>query len=687
MSEVPSTQAPEQQAAPRPQSSAPAARPQQRPRFQHNDRQGGRPQRSDRSGGKRRSFPTSNEPKTAAAAVEKPEFFKRTHAISRDDGFPNRPNYDSSTPRVAFSKNVGWGGISPVHNIPGVVMKTNSPVAFPSGPSLKVIPLGGSNEVGMNMTAFEYGDDIILIDTGFGFGGGEKFPGVDYIIPDTAYVEQNRHKIRGLFYTHAHLDHIGAAPYILPKLGDIPIFGMPLTLALLKNRLQEFQLDRRFTGKVIDVTKPIRLGSFVIDFFRLNHSIPDVIGLSLSTPVGRVLYCTDWKFDSTPPDGMLSDYAKIAQFGQEGVRLLMTDSLGILKPGFQISELKIGETVKQLFGQTQGRIIFTTFASSISRLQHVIDACVKFNRKLAITGRSMVNNFTVCVDLGYLKVPRGLIVELRDIAKLPAEKVCILATGSQGEDRAGLSRIARGEHDLIKLQGGDSVIFSSGVIPGNEDMVQDLTARLSRKGVDVYNYKEFDLHVSGHACQEDLKLLFALAKPDYLQPIHGDHFMIKKTAELGAKMGIPFDHCLVGENGRITELQPHRVVLTEDVITEKYLLVDGSGVGSVSEAVLEERRHMATQGTVILVALVNKKKQLIAGPEIISRGFVYMKNNTDLFEEIKQELKKTFQNLNIDPESKSFFTELRNEMKKEASKFIYQKLEKDPMIIPVVVQV
>jgi len=647
---------------------------------------GGRP--NARGGrGRRGGFNQNSGPKTNATAIEKPQFFKRTHAVSRDDSFSYRSSYDSFTAHAKNGSDIGWGGISPVHNIPGITMGTNSPAVFPNGDIVKVIPLGGSNEVGMNMTAIECDDDILLIDTGFGFGGGEKFPGVDYIIPDTQYIEQNRHKIRGLIYTHAHLDHIGGAPYILPKIGDVPIFGMPLTLALLKNRLQEFQLDRRFVGKVIDIEKPIRFGSITVDFFRLNHSIPDVLGLSINTSMGRILYCTDWKFDNTPIDGQRSDYGKLAQYGDEGVRLLMTDSLGILKPGHQTSELEIGNTVKELFGKTQGRIIFTTFASSIARLQHVINACIKFNRKLALTGRSMENNFTTCVELGYLKVPKGLMVQLNQVAKLPPEKVCILSTGSQGEDRAGLSRISRGEHDLIKLQGGDSVIFSSGVIPGNEDAVQELVARLSRKGVDVYNYKQFDLHVSGHACQEDLKLLFSLARPDYLQPIHGDHFMVKKTAELGAKMGIPFDHCLVGENGRITELRSDRVALTEDVITEKYLLVDGSGVGAVSEAVLEERRHMSTQGTVILVALVNKQKQLIAGPEIISRGFVYMKNNTDLFEEIKAELKNSFKGLQVDPESKKFFTELRAEMKKHASQFIYKKLEKDPMIIPVVVQV
>ena len=483
------------------------------------------------------------------------------------------------------------------------------------------------------------------------------------------------------------MDHIGAAPYILPKLGPIPIFGMPLTLALLKNRLQDFELQDKFIAKVIDLNKNLRLGVFNFQFFRLNHSIPDVIGLEIDTPMGKIAYCTDWKFDNTPMDGHLSDYGKLSRMGDEGVRLLLTDSLGIMKPGYQMSERDIGKSVTKIFGECEGRIVFTTFASSIVRAQHVINACIKYNRKLALAGRSMVNNFAACIQLGYLSVPAGLIVDIKELSRYPDNEVCVLATGSQGEDMASVSRMARDEHPLIKLQGGDSIIFSSSPIPGNEDSIQDLISKLSRKGVIVYRNKEFDLHVSGHACQEDLKLLFALTRPDYLQPIHGDHYMLRRVGELGATLGIPFDHNLIGENGRITELRPEGVFLTEDVITDNYLLVDGVSVGSVSEVVLEERRQMSTQGSVILVVLLNKQKKMVAGPEIISRGFVYVKNSGELYDEIKEAVKRKFNSLDLDPHSATYFSDLRNSLKKIVSEQIFAKTEKDPMIIPVVVQI
>jgi ribonuclease J len=569
----------------------------------------------------------------------------------------------------------------------GHAMQTNSPKFFPEGPAVRFIPMGGASEVGMNMTAIECGDDIVVVDTGFGFGGNEKYPGIDYIIPDTSYLEQNRHKIKAVIFTHGHLDHIGGAPYILPKLGNVPIYGLPLTLELLKIRLKEFELDNQFDFKVIDMEETLNFGVFEIESFRLNHSIPDVIGLAINTPMGRIAYCTDWKFDNTPFDGQLSDYAKLAELGEKGVRLLITDSLGVLKPGNQISELDISKTVKKLFYDSKERIIFTTFSSSIARLQHVVDACRTYNRKLALAGRSMLNNFEACYRLGYIRVPSDMIIDVRDAGKLPPEKVCILCTGSQGEDNAALNRMARDEHDLVKLQGGDTVIFSSGVIPGNEDSVQELMAKLSRKGVNVCNYKEFDLHVSGHACQEDLKLMFSLTKPDYLQPLHGDHYMIRKVGELAGKMGVPFENLILSENGRITEMNSREVVLTDQVISENCFLVDGSGIGAVSEVVLEERRQMSTQGSVILVMIVNKQKKLVGGPEIISRGFVYMKNAQTLFDELKTEIRNRFVMADIDPNSKTYYSELRNYIKRISADIIFEKTEKQPMIIPVVVQV
>lgn len=573
------------------------------------------------------------------------------------------------------------------HILSNTVLTSNSPTNFAKGPKVRVIPMGGLNEVGLNMTAIECGDDIMVIDTGFGFGGGEKFPGIDYVLPDTTWLEQNRHKIRGLIYTHGHLDHIGGAPYILPRLGEIPIFGTPFSLELLKNRLKEFHLDNKFKAKIIDITKPLSLGVFKIQFFRLNHSVPDVVGLAIDTPMGRILYCTDWKFDHTPYDNEPSDYAKLAKFGDEGVRLLMTDALGVLKPGYSPSEKEIEANVLDVFKKCAGRIVFTSFSSNVARMQHVINAAYQTGRKLALVGRSMDTNFNAAFRLGKIKVPKGLMVDVNKTQHLPPEKVTILSTGSQGEDAAALTKMSRGEHPHVRLQGGDSVIFSSSPIPGNEAAVQDLMSSLTKLGVEVFSKPEFNIYVTGHACVEDLKMMFSLTKPDYLQPIHGEHFMLVKAARLGAKMGIKPEHCLVGINGRITEMNENSVFVTDDFITDKYLLVDGSGLGTVSDVVLEERRQMNTQGTLMLVMLINRKKELVSGPEIISRGFVYMKNSQVLFDEIKRKTKEVFNNSNIDPKSENYFTELRKEVRDEVSNFIYSKTEKNPMIIPVVVQV
>jgi ribonuclease J len=663
--------------------------------YGNNNRNSGR--RSTSGGGNSRSWGRGNQndysskTEISAQATAQPYFVPR-----KVDTEAAKKSLESALKNVKQVKNIRStslpkGNLAATHLNPqlsnGVHMISNSPKTFPEGPNVRLIPIGGVNEVGMNMTAIECGDDIIVIDTGFGFGGGERFPGVDYLIPDTAYLEENLHKVKGIIYTHGHLDHIGGAPYILPKLKNVPIYTMPLTLALLKNRLEEFNLQNEFDYRIIDVAEQLVIGVFKIDLFRLNHSIPDVIGLGIDTPKGRIVYTTDWKFDNTPYDGMPSDYGKIAYLGDKGVRLLLTDSLGILKPGYAISEKTIEGTVFKLFKQIQGRIIFTTFSTTIARLQHVINACILTNRKLALVGRSMINNFNVCFQLGYIKVPEGMIVDITTIGDMPPERVCVLSTGSQGEDRAALSRMARDEHDLIQLKGGDAVIFSCKPIPGNEDSVQDLIARISRKGVDVFMNKEFDLHVSGHACVEDLKLLMNLTRPDYLMPIHGDHFMLRKVAELGVQMGIPFEHNLIVENNRITELTSDTIYVTDELAGGKVVLVDGTGVGAVSDVVLEERRQMATQGSLMVVMLVNKSKKLVGGPEIIGRGFVYMKNNTKLFDDMKIEIKAEFEKFKIDGNSESYWSDVRSKIRNVARDYIYNKTEKDPIIIPVVIQV
>jgi ribonuclease J len=540
------------------------------------------------------------ENRTRAIVTSKPMFLSRK----------SEDSYSVNNNNLAFNSQPTFSVLEKSNQeFFGNPIASNSPKSFPSGKPVRIIPIGGVNEVGMNMTVLEYDDEMIVIDTGMGFGGGEKFPGVDYVIPDTSYIEQNRHKLKGIIYTHGHLDHIGGAPYILPTLGNVPIFGLPLTLGLLKNRLAEFELQDNYIMKVVELNRSLKLGNFTIHFFRLNHSIPDNFGMAIDTPMGRVLYCTDWKFDNTPFDGQLSDYAKLGRFGDEGVRLLMTDTLGALRPGYSMSEKVIGETINQIFAKAEGRILFTTFASTVARLQHVVNACILYNRKLVLLGRSMISTFNTAYELGKIKVPKGLVIEVNQINDLPPEKVAILLTGSQGEDNAALNRIARDEHPQIKLQGGDTVIFSSSAIPGNEESVQDLMSRIAKKGVEVLNHKEFDIHTSGHAAVEDIKMMLALTRPEYVQPIHGEYFMHQKLANIAVSMGMDRNNILIGENGQIVEMRSDKVVLTDNRVTDSYVLVDGSGIGSVSQVVLEERKTMSSQGVIIVVLLINKQKK------------------------------------------------------------------------------
>jgi ribonuclease J len=634
------------------------------------------------------SYSTPDSKRSSAVATEKVKYIVKKEY---DEGYP-MPKKTKAPKITEATFKSGNVNLSNPHIQPnlfrGPAMKTNSKEFFPEGADVRIMPIGGASEVGMNLTAIECGNDIIVVDTGFGFGGGDKYPGVDNVLPDVSYLEQNKHKIRGIIYTHAHLDHIGGAPFIIPKLGNnVPIFGLPLTLALLKNRLQEFHLDENLKASVIDTEKSIKLGCFEVEFFRLTHSLPDVVGLFIKTPKGNIVYCTDWKFDNTPYDGVFSDYDKLARIGKEGVRLLLTDSLGIMKPGWQVSERVIGDTLSKIIGNCTDRVIVTAFSTTVSRLQFTIDACVKNNRKIGIMGRSMIKNFKTCYELGYIKCPAGLVIEMPELLKLPTNQVCILMTGSQGEDRAALARIARDDHDQIRLQGGDSVIFSSGPIPGNEADVQDLIAALSRKGVDVYRNKDFDLHVSGHACHEDLKLMFALTKPDYLLPIHGDHWMLKRVGELGTSMGIKSEHCLIAENGRVIEMNTKTVDLTEEKIVSNVILVDGTSIGAVSEVVLDERRQLSTEGAIIVIVMLNKQRKIIDKPGVISRGFIYMKNNQDMIDELKTVTYKYLSASTTDTSSETFFATYRNLIKEFVADIVFQKTEKQPMIIPVVVQV
>jgi ribonuclease J len=651
-----------------------------------NRRQNGRPnQRRNQGGG----MPILS-PDGLSASNDTP------HYVTRKDGVEHEVMAEKLQKlaigvRMSKANNLGNENDSHVNKalVHGQSLESYSPKKFDGQKTVRLIPLGGVAEVGMNMTLLEYGDDIIIIDTGFAFGN-EKMPGVDYIIPDTSYLEQNRHKIRGLVYTHGHLDHIGAAPYVLPKLGDINIYGMPLTLALLKSRLEEFELNNKIRGFLINPDKPLQLGVFKLQFFRLNHSLPDVVGLCIDTPMGRIMYCTDWKFDHYPVDGKPSEYGKIAQYGSEGVRLLLSDSTNSLVPGYSLSEKEISKTLIDIFkSRKEGKIVIATFSTLIGKMQQVINACEITNRKLVIMGRSMVNNFNISIQLGYLRVPKGMVILDSEIGRYDPREVAIITTGSQGEDNAALAKMARGEHPTVKLEAGDMVMLSNSVIPGNENDVAHLTSTISRLGVDVINNKMFDIHSGGHAKQEDLKMMIALCRPDYFQPIHGEHFMLVKHGELAEGIGVAKDHILISDNGRVTELASTGVHLLEDKVTEKFVLVDGTGVGDVSSEVINDRQMLSKEGVLVVVMTIDKKRQLVGNPEIISRGFVYMKSAGDLVSSIKSYVSENFES-DIQPiasNSSDYWSTLRNNLKRNVSNFIYKKTEKEPMILPVVVQI
>ncbi len=554
--------------------------------------------------------------------------------------------------------------------------------------NLRIIPMGGVEEVGENMTALEYGDDIIIIDMGLAFPD-ETMPGIDYIIPDTKWLEENKKRIRGVIITHGHLDHIGAVPYILPKLGDPPVYTLALTAAFIKKRLEEFGLLGR--SKINSLTKDdvLALGNFKIRFFRINHSIPNSIGLCITTPVGQIVYVTDWKFDHTPVDSRPTEFDKIAKFGAEGVMLLMSDSTNAEKPGYCISEKEIGNTIDRTFSDIKGRIIFANFSSSISRIQQVFDAAAKYNRKVIVTGRSMVNNIEIALSLGYLKIQPKIIIKSEAAKKFPDNQIVILTTGAQGEEAAGLARIARGDHKTVRIKKGDTTIVSASPIPGNERAIAAMLSNLTRLGSHVIYNKTLDIHTSGHAHQEELKLMIALVKPKYFMPIHGEHHMIVAHAELAKGMGIPEANIFVLDNGQILEITSAKEakIVEDPKIASGYVFIDGLGIGDVGEVVIRDRQVMAQDGMfVIIMTLDRRSGKLVNQPDIISRGFIYMKGNDDLIREVKHEVRKLVESKGKEKLEPNY-AYLRNIVRDEIGEYLYQKTERRPMVLPVVIEV
>lgn len=548
---------------------------------------------------------------------------------------------------------------------------------------LKIIPLGGLGEIGKNMTALEYGNDIIVIDCGMGFPDEDMY-GVDVVLPDFTYLKQNASRIRGLILTHGHEDHIGAVPYVLREL-DVPIYTTPLTAALVELKLEEHDLLRNsqiFTKKAGSV---FRLGNFSVEFIHVNHSIPDAVALAIKTPLGTVIHTGDFKIDVTPISGGMIDLVRFGQLGNEGVLALMMDSTNVENPGHSASERKVGASFDKLFMGCDKRIIITTFASNVHRLQQIINVAAKYGRKVAVTGRSMENVMRVASVLGYMDLPDNVMMDLEHINKLPRNQVVVISTGSQGESMSALYRMAFSEHKQIHVDAGDRIIISASAIPGNENTISRVIDELFHKGCEVIYDRNTDLHVSGHACQEEQKMMLALIKPKYFIPVHGEYRMLVKHAELGKFMGVNPKNVVIAENGSVIEITKKGISLA-DTVQAGAILVDGSGLGEVGSVVMRDRHRLAEDGMIVVVLPYSSDDhKLLADPEIITRGFIYVKEAEDLMEELKRVTLESVYAC----ESQHIYdwTAIKSRVKSNLSGYLYKNTRRSPMILPVISEI
>lgn len=559
-------------------------------------------------------------------------------------------------------------------------------VDFKASKTLKLCHLGGLEEVGMNMSILEYGNDILVVDAGFSFPS-DDMPGVDYVIPDVSYLVENRKRVRGIVLTHGHMDHIGAIPYIIEKIGSPTIYGTNLTIGILKEKLEEFGLVGRVKTVVVDPEKDnLRLGVFSVSFFRVNHNIPDTVGLVIDTPEGAIVHTADFKFDLTPINEPVIDMGKISQIGKKGVLALYIDSTGARNSGYAISESEIKTNLTELFYKSKGRIFISSFSTLISRIQQIIDVAAFCNRKLTITGRSMIATIEVASKLGYLKLPEGLIITPQQAAKYPDEKVAVLSTGTQGEDSSALTRMSRGDHRFFKIKAGDTVILSSSIIPGNERQVVEVYDNLLRAGAKVVDYKQMDIHTSGHAHQEELKTMMRLVNPKYVIPVHGNRYMRAANGDLARALGYEDKNIVIVDNGEVVEFSDGRQEVLKTKIPTSLVLVDGLGVGDVGNIVIRDRQAMAEGGIFVIILTVDHRTyQIVTSPDIISRGFVYMRAAEDLIHRARHEVKQIFKhNSNRQPVDMQF---IKTTIREEMGEFLFNETKRRPMVIPVVIEV
>ncbi|OHA06166.1 MAG: hypothetical protein A2934_01990 [Candidatus Sungbacteria bacterium RIFCSPLOWO2_01_FULL_47_10] len=553
--------------------------------------------------------------------------------------------------------------------------------------NLKVVPLGGLEEIGRNMTFLEYGDDILIIDMGLQFPE-EGMPGIDYIIPNISYLKEHKDRIRGVIITHAHLDHIGAIPYLIHELGNPTIYAGALTRGIILRRQEDFKHLPPIDIEIIDIDKKIRFGdAFEAEFFHVNHNIFDTFGVAVHTPVGTVCHTADFKFDNNPVGDKPADYAKMAQLSSRGVLLLMSDSTGAERAGHSISEKTIQENLEDIFQHAQGRIITATFGTLISRIQQLITLAEKFGRKVVIDGYSMKANVAIAQELGYIKAKKGTFVDIDKIGDYPESQQLVCGTGAQGESNAVLMRIAQKEHRYIRLEKGDTVVFSSSVVPGNERTVQSLKDIIYRQGAKVYHYQMMDIHAGGHAQAEDLKMMINLMRPKFFMPIHGNYFLLKLHAGLAESVGIPEENIVIPNNGQIVEISPNKITLLKKTVPASYVMVDGLGVGDVGEVVLRDRQMLSQDGIFVIITILDSKTgKIIGSPDIISRGFIYLRENQELLKQTRQKIRETVEHTSsseqtFDPDY------IKNNIRDKIGQFLFSKTERRPMVLPVVIKV
>ena len=550
-------------------------------------------------------------------------------------------------------------------------------------PTLKIIPLGGLHEIGKNITVFEYGNDMIVVDCGLSFPEDDML-GVDLVIPDITYIEKNREKLRGMVITHGHEDHIGSVPYFLKKV-NTPIYGTRLTLGLIKNKLEEHHLTASAELNDVEPGETIKLGCFKIEFIQSSHSIPDSVMLAITTPAGTVLHTGDFKIDYTPIDGKLINLGRIAELGNKGILALMSDSTNAERKGFTMSESSVGEVFDKLFLHCTKRIVVATFASNVHRVQQIVNCAIKYGRKIAVCGRSMINMITTARELGYIECPDNLFIDIDMINNYTDNQLVIITTGSQGETMSALTRMAAGTHKKVKITPNDLVIISANPIPGNESNVSKVIDDLMQIGAEVVYSALEDVHVSGHACQEEQKLIFALTKPKYFIPVHGEYRHLIAHSETAKMMGVDKDNIFMLENGKVLELNQDQAGFTETVPAGR-ILVDGLGVGDVGNVVLRDRQHLSQDGLIVIVLTMDSSTgEVVAGPDVISRGFVYVKESENVMDEVKMVVRHEVHKC----EEKGIrdWSTIKNSLRENLREYIFSKTKRNPMIIPIIMEI